>query len=98
MVIASMRRRRRRSSTRAHASAPTSAATINAIAGTTMLASRNPVSSSWMTPFDGCVARGCTSCAPLLVASVREPAVERVAVDARLVAHEHLRHRRRAAE
>ena len=38
--------------------------------GTTMLASRKPVSSSWITPFDGCVARGCTSCAPLLLASV----------------------------
>ncbi len=56
IVIASIRRRRRRSSTRAHTSAPTSAATTSAIDGTTMLASRKPVSSSWITPFDGCVA------------------------------------------
>ena len=47
-------------------------ATMSASAGITMLASRKPVSSSWITPFDGWSARGCTSCAPLLLASVRE--------------------------
>ena len=83
---------------RAHASAPTSAATISAIDGTTMLASRNPVSSSWMTPFDGCVTRGCTSWAPLAGGELGQPGVEVLAIGTRLVPHEHLGHRRRSAE
>ncbi len=53
IVIASARRRRLSSSTRAHARAATSVATMSASAGMTMLASRKPVSSSAITAFDG---------------------------------------------
>ena len=72
---------------------PPGSATMSASAGITMLASRKPVSSSWITPLDGWSARGCTSCAPLSRrASVVSSASRASRSAAALVLDEHLGH------
>ena len=57
-----------------------------------MLASRKPVSSSWITPFDGCVGARLHELRAVVGGERGEPASSVVAVDAPLVPHEHLGH------
>ena len=98
MVIANARRRRRRSSTRAHASAPTERGDHERDRGD----HDARLAESGELLLDHAVRRlrhtRLHQLCPVVVRESREPAVECLAVDARLVAHEHLRHRRLAAE